>query len=322
MKAIDFESLAPGRHLVTLSVNGGAGKPTIEVPVDILVGRKPRPRFAVVGGVHGDEYDGIRAAQRLAASQSPELLDGTLVVIPVANPASFFGAQRRTPVDDIDLNRVFPGKPDGIVSEQLAHTLTEAVLRHMDLVFTMHGGGALSKLAVYLEFLDIDNETGRRSFEAAAASGFTNLVAFNPETKGYALPALGRMGVPVIEGEVGGRGELHTVNVDYYLERCADVMAHLGMIPKRVRGAVKPPYKVWGNADVPVTVTGMLQLEVSLEQAVVKGQRLASINDLRGVVVAEVIAPCDGVISAHRGHAWIEPGQMACRLFVPTTGGR
>ncbi len=319
MTPIDFESLTPGRHVVTLTVEVGPGEAAIEIPVHILVGRKSHPRFAVVGGVHGDEYDGIRCAQRLAAEQSADLLDGTLIAIPVANPASYYAGQRRTPMDDTDMNRVFPGKAGGTLSERLAYTLTEGVFRHMDLIFTMHGGGAVTKLAVYLEFLDANSDTGRRSYEAAAAAGFTNLIAFPAETKGYALPALGHLGVPVIEGEVGGRGELHTANVDFYLERVADVMAHLGLIAKRVRGAVKPSFKVWGNADVLATATGVLHLEIGVEQVVSKGERLGAINDMTGVELAEVIAPCDGLISGYRGHAWIETGQMACRLFIPTT---
>lgn len=318
MTLIEFDALSPGRHVVSLTVEAGVPD-KIVVPVYILVGRKKLPRFAVVGGVHGDEYDGIRCAQRLAAEQRADLLDGTLVIVPVANPASYFAAQRRTPIDDTDLNRVFPGKVDGTASERLAYTLTEAVFRHMDLIFTVHGGGAVTRLARYVEFFDAGNDTGRKSYEAAAASGFANLIAFPADTKGFALPALGQMAVPIIEGEVGGRGELHTANVDYYLERVSDVMAHLEMIPKRVRGTAKAAFKVWGNVDVPATATGVLQLEIELEEAVTKGQRLGSINDIAGIELTELIAPCDGVISGYRGHAWIENGQMSCRLFIPTT---
>ncbi len=49
------------------------------------------------------------------------------------------------------------------MSERLAHTPTEAVLRHMDLIFTLHGGGAVTRLAWYLEFLAADTDAGRRS---------------------------------------------------------------------------------------------------------------------------------------------------------------
>lgn len=319
--SIDLEGLKAGRHRIVLRVDIGPEQPPIEVPVHILRGRRARPCLAVVGGVHGDEYDGIRAAQRLAAQQAPDMLDGTLIVIPVANPSSFAAGQRPTAIDNVDLNRVFPGKADGGVSERLAHRLTGAVLRHMDLIFTLHGGGAVTRLAWYLEFLDADTDTGRRSHAAAAAAGFADLIAFAPETEGYLLPALGRLGVPVIEGEVGGRGELHLGNVDYYLERIADVMAHLGMVPKRVRAAATPLSRVWRNSDVTAAATGVLQRDVELHQAVGKGQRLAAIVDVEGRELAELVAPVDGVVGGYRGHSWIQTGQMAIRLFVPVARG-
>jgi predicted deacylase len=318
MPSIDFDTLKPGRHKVVLRVEAAPGQPVIEVPVHVLVGRKPRPRLAVVGGVHGDEYDGIRAAQRLAGAQAPETLDGTLVIIPVANPSAFAAGQRPTAVDDVDLNRVFPGKADGGVSQRLAHALTDAILRHMDLIFTLHGGGAVTRLAWYLEFLDQDSEAGRRSYAAAAAAGFGSLIAFPPEIEGYLLPALGRLGVPVIEGEVGGRGELHAANVDYYLERVADVMAHLGLVARRVRADRRPAFTVWQNRDVTADATGVLQRRVGLDQPVVEGQKLAEIVDIAGDTLAELVAPCAGVVGGYRGHSWIQTGQMAIRLFVPT----
>ena len=314
---IDFDGLRPGRHAFVLRVDAAPGQPPIEVPVHVLVGRNRRPRLAVVGGVHGDEYDGIRAAQRLAAEQAPEKLDGTLVVIPVANPSSFAAGQRPTAIDNVDLNRVFPGKIDGGVSERLAHTLTEAVLKHLDLIFTLHGGGAVTRLAWYLEFLDADSDAGRRSYAAAAAAGFSDLIAFPAETCGYLLPALGKLGVPVIEGEVGGRGELHAANVDYYLERVGDVMAHLGLMPGRLEGAARPDFKVWRNRDVMAAATGVLQRHVELQQPVAAGQRLACIVDVAGRELSEVVAPYDAVVGGFRGHSWIQAGQMAIRLFVP-----
>ena len=311
----DLDALAPGRHRLVLSIATGDGKAPIEVPVHVLVGRRARPRFAVVGGVHGDEYDGIRAAQRLASGQVPEALNGTLVVIPVANPSSFAAGQRFTAVDNIDLNRVFPGEPSGGVSQRLAHALCDKVLKHMDLVFTLHGGGAVTTLAWYLEFLDVDSDVGRRSHAAAAAAGFRDLIAF-PETRGYLLPALGKLGVPVIEGEVGGRGELHTSNVDYYLARIAAVMAHLGLQAAASVEAL-PPSRIWRNQDVLADMTGVLQRDVELHAPVREGQRLGRVIDVEGRVLSEITCPCDGIVGGFRGHSWIQPGQMAIRIFVP-----
>lgn len=311
---VDLDALPPGRHRLVLSVAAGDGKAPIEVPVHVLVGRKAHPRFAVVGGVHGDEYDGIRAAQRLAQEQVPEALDGTLVVIPVANPSAFAAGQRPTVVDNVDLNRVFPGNASGGVSERLAYVLCDKILKSMDLIFTLHGGGAVTRLAWYLEFLDVDSDVGRRSYAAAAAAGFSDLIAF-PDTKGYLLPALGKLGVPVIEGEVGGRGELHAANVDYYLARVAAVMAHLGLTAGA--GQAASPSRIWRNQDVLVPATGVFQRDVDLHDPVRRGQCVGCIVDVEGRVLAEITSPYDGRVGGFRGHSWIQTGQMAVRIFVP-----
>jgi predicted deacylase len=312
--ALDLDALTPGRHRLVLSIATGDGRDPIEVPVHVFVGLRAHPRLAVVGGVHGDEYDGIRAAQSLAKEQAPEALDGTLVVIPVANPSAFAAGQRPTAIDNVDLNRTFPGYASGGVTERLAYALCDKVLKHMDLVFTLHGGGAVTRLAWYLEFLDVDSDVGRRSYAAAAAAGFDNLIAF-PDTKGYLLPALGKLGVPVIEGEVGGRGELRASNVDYYRARVAAVMKHLGL----TAGAPEalPSSKIWRNQDVLAQSTGVFQRDVDLHDPVRKGQCFGRVLDVEGEVLSEITCPYDGIVGGFRGHSWIQVGQMAVRIFVP-----
>ena len=314
---VPFDALGPGRHDITLVVaTDDGGGPSLEVAVHVFVGREPGPRLAVVGGVHGNEYDGIRAAQRLVAETDPHALAGVLVVVPVANPDAFCAGQRFTALDDVDLNRVFPGVRTGRPTQRLAFALVERVLRHMDLVFTLHGGGAESKLSWYLEFLDEHSDVGRRSRAAAMAAGFDTLVAIRPEPNGYLLTALGALGVPVVEGEVGGRGELHAANVDYYLARVAAVAAHLGMAAPSAP-SLSTSSSVWRAREVLAVGTGMLQRRVDLGAEVQEGQHLATILDIAGHPVAELHSPCDGRIGGFRGHAWIQEGQTAFRIFLP-----
>jgi uncharacterized protein len=322
MALIDLDWVTPGRRTSVLQIEEGSGRPAIEVPVHAVVGHTPGPRLAIVGGVHGDEYDGIRAAQRLVKLYAPEVLHGTLVVVPVANPSAFAAGQRRTSIDDVDLNRSFPGKADGGFSERLADVLTRSVLRHMDLVFTLHGGSAPMRLVPYLEFFESDGDLSARSYAAAAASGFPNLIAIPPETggtllKGCLLPALAELGVPVIEGEVGGRGALQPANVNYYLECVARVMGYLNLIsnPRRAEGTNS--HNVWEIRDVLSTSAGVLERTIDLNQPVTQGQRLGAVIDIEGRELLGITAPHNGVIGGFREHCWIQPGQVAFRLFVP-----
>jgi uncharacterized protein len=307
---IDFDRYAPRtRHELTLAVPDAP----IAVPVIVIAGSRPRPRLAVVGGVHGDEYDGIQAAQRLARTVDPKTIDGTLVIVPIANPNAYAAGQRISAIDGIDLNRVFPGHAQGRPTERLADCLCRSVLRHMDLIFTLHGAGAVTQLAWYLEFFDSDDAVGRASYEAAVAAGFENLVAF-PPTKGFLLPSLGALGVPVIEGEVGGRGELHDDNATYYLARIEAVMRHLSLQQGKADGAARP--RIWRTQDVQAPVAGILRRDVALNAPVQAGQLLGQILDKDGGAVADLAAPVAGVLGGFRAHAWIQPGELALRLFV------
>jgi len=84
-----FHLLPPDGHAV----------PGAAIDVGIVVGPRRRPCLALAAGVHGDEYDGIRALQELTREIEPERIQGTLIIVPVANPFAFAAAQRRTPED-------------------------------------------------------------------------------------------------------------------------------------------------------------------------------------------------------------------------------
>ena len=98
------------------------------IPVTVLRGARPGPVLALLAGMHGYEYSPILALQKLRGQIDPKLLAGTVIMVHVANMPSFL---RRTiyysPVDGKNLNRVFPGKADGTVSERIAFALTREV---------------------------------------------------------------------------------------------------------------------------------------------------------------------------------------------------
>src|SRR5262245_9201309 len=105
----------------------------LTIPTQVICGRAAGPRLIAMAGVHGDELEGTRALQALMRSVDPAGLTGTLVVVPVANPPAYLARTRRSAVDGVDLNRVFPGRPDGTVSERLAHTICYEICSGADL---------------------------------------------------------------------------------------------------------------------------------------------------------------------------------------------
>ncbi len=302
-----LEALAHGkRHDLRLPVDVGGPSP-VSIPVYVLAGRHHRPCLALVAGVHGDEYDGILALQALVREVSPEGLEGSLLVIPVTNPPAFAAASRQAPQDDRDLNRVFPGRPEGTLSERLAHALCTDILAEADLVFTLHGARSTGILLPWIEFLDTSGNVGARSFEAAHASGFRDLMAL-PPLPGRLITALAERGIPLIEGEVGGRGEAADANIAFYRARIDAVARHIGVrtTPQTPLPADPAP-RVWHLHSISAGAPGIFLSEVELGLPVRTGDVLGRIVTITGDLGAVIQAPCDGVIGGLRTHAGVAP---------------
>jgi N-alpha-acetyl-L-2,4-diaminobutyrate deacetylase len=288
------------------------------VAVHVLVGGRRRPCLALVAGVHGNEYEGMVTLVELLREAGTWPLEGSLIVVPVANPFAFRAAQRRTPQDDCDLNRVFPGAATGSLSERLAHRLCAGVLASADLVFTLHSAMADGVLAPWVEFLDGPSALERATYEAAVASGFPDLVAL-PRLPGVLQTALAERGVPVIEGEVGGLGATTPENVVYYLARVAAVARHAGVLSPGLdpHGAARAAPRVWRLRGVEAEVRGIFRPAVELRQGVGAGDLLGTILDVREGSRRDVRSPVAAVVGGHRVHAGVRSGDRLVTLWSP-----
>src|SRR5262249_49935572 len=147
----------------------------VTVPVKVLIGTGARPRVVAVAGIHGDEAEGMLALLDFWATCEPADLHGTVVLVPVANPMAMAAHARRSPIDGLDFNRTFPGRPDGTASEQLAHRLLHDVVSGADFLFTLHSWFATGDVVPYVEYPAGRAPLAVRSREAAIAAGFRRL---------------------------------------------------------------------------------------------------------------------------------------------------
>ena len=130
----------PGNRVTGL-VSIDLGETVVEVPVVIVHGAQPGPRVSVTAGIHGAEYVSIAALREVALSLDPASVRGSLVAVLTASPRAF--ATRTiyvNPLDGLNLNRQFPGDPDGTPTQRLAHWLTTEVIAGSDVFVDMHCG--------------------------------------------------------------------------------------------------------------------------------------------------------------------------------------
>src|SRR5690606_11886588 len=112
----------------------------VSVPVMVIVGASDGPTVLLSGAIHGDEYHGPSAIPKLMQGISPRELSGILIGIPIMNPLSYLTEERVASLDyeHLNLNRIWPGDPNGFVSLRLAAKLFEEVVLKCDYIFDYH----------------------------------------------------------------------------------------------------------------------------------------------------------------------------------------
>lgn len=151
------------------------------LPVSIIKGETDGPVFTIVAGVHGFEYPPIIATQELMKEIKAEHLSGTLIFIPIANRGSFF---TRTPFmnpqDQVNLNGTFPGKPQGTITERIAHIITKNIIPESDILLDIHGGDANEDLLPFICYYN--NKSNPKEAQMAETlskvSGFEYVVSY------------------------------------------------------------------------------------------------------------------------------------------------
>lgn len=142
--------IEPGRRLTHVA-DVPVGTCTVKVPIIAIGGVNDGPRVAITAGIHGAEYVAIEAARRIGMGVDPRHLHGCLVVVPIVNTASFHARSiYRSGLDNENLNRVFPGDPDGLPSQVLADWLFRTIMQPSQFYIDMHGGDMIEALVPFV----------------------------------------------------------------------------------------------------------------------------------------------------------------------------
>ena len=134
-----------------ISIPSGAATGRVNLTIGSV--GEGHPLALVTAGIHGDEGPwSAWAMNKMLRSVIREELRGALRIVPVANPLAMEADARCSPLDDLDLNRAFPGRVDGSHTECLAAALTQHALENVDVVIDLHGGGSWCVNAFAFQF--------------------------------------------------------------------------------------------------------------------------------------------------------------------------
>jgi len=265
----------------------------LETPVILVNGGEDGPALWIQSAIHGDEFDGMSAIWRVLAAVDPRQLRGSLILFPALNISAFEARQRVSPVDGLDVNRVFPGDPHGSYTRRLAHVVEQAVLEYADFLVDLHGGGNEFSVVYYTLYHAAPNAAGAASEQLAKAAGSRLVWGSNDLWLQDGLfTRVTKAGIPAMLVECGGEGRLHEHNVHDHERSLINMMRHLGMIDGAPEVPAPDAYVDMRSADFfHGTMGGVVTALVKLGELVEQGQPVVQIRDVFGHEVEVVTAP-------------------------------
>jgi uncharacterized protein len=294
----------------------------IHIPLVVVHGARPGPTLCLTAGVHAAEYPAIDAVLRTVTGLHPADLSGTVVAVPVVN-APMFRARSGfvSPIDGLNLNRTFPGKSNGTISEVIAHVLLNEVVAHADFHIDCHGGDLPEILWPYSGYAVQGKPAVDQNGEAMARIYSPRIVALYREgtaltaTKGSLTTEAARRGVASILAESGSAGGLDPVDVQNHMHGITNVMRFFKMLPGEPTVQGRRMLAV-DQFVVDARRGGLLRLTIAIGDEIKKGQAIAEVCDVFGDVVETIVSPADGIARIIWTHKVVNTGDPIVKCWI------
>ncbi len=273
------------------------------IPITIVRGAQPGPTLALIAGTHGSEVAPIIALQRVRAALDPATLRGAVLIVHVANMPSFLGRTvYYSPIDGKNLNRVYPGKADGTVSERIAYAITNQIIERADYLVDIHSGDGNESLRPYTYWspLRLDARADSIAREMALAWGNDHIVIDtvrprNPQASVYTQNTAHIRGKPALTTEAGYLGIAAEDMVQRNVDGVFRLLRYFRMLPGDAE-LVRQPLFFDRTEVLRSPGTGVWHAKVDRGQSVQKGARIGVLTDFFGAPQAEIRAPFGGIV--------------------------
>ena len=274
----------------------------ITVRVYVFRSKKPGPVLLVMGGVHGDEINGVEIVRRAIDRDYFHNLEcGTVIAIPLLNIYGFINFSRDAS-EGKDVNRSFPGNMSGSLASRVAGTLTKKILPLVDCGIDFHTGGAARYNYPQIRY----TATDEKAAELAKAFAAPYLIQKANIAKSLRKVALG-MEKPIIIYEGGESLRFDGFSINHGLEGLKRMMKHLGMIneaPAPKRPSIVFDRTSWQRASR----SGLFRWSQRSGSRVSIGEPLGILNDPYGESEIKILAKKEGYIIGHNNAPVVSQG--------------
>lgn len=290
----------------------------IEIPVIIERAKDDGPVLLLLGGIHGNEVNGIEIIRSLIAGKLNKPKAGTVICIPVFNVLGFLNQEREFP-DGKDLNRVFPGAKEGSLASIFAYYLMKKILPHVDYCVDFHTGGGFR-----FNSSQIRISRGRPELLELAKAFSPRFIVYAPDKERSFREVATKSGKQILLFEGGKSTDIHNRITQRGTYGILKLMHHLGMrdFSKELAAySYHEPIIIERSVWVRSRHSGLFRFYVKDGAKVEKGDVIGSISDPYGNFEHKVHIPTSGYIIGmnhapvvYRGDALIHMGKPVGNL--------
>lgn len=322
---IDFEK--EGKQISYLWVphsrnNSAWGK--VLVPI-VVIKNGSGPTALLVGGNHGGEYEGPVCLLKLARELTPEQVRGRVIILPALNLPAVVAGQRLSPIDGLDMNRSFPGRPNGTITQIIAHYVHERILPLCDAVLDLHTGGVSLDLYPYISMHYLEDAAQMAATRAALEAFQAPVGLIMEEFTGEGLLdyAVERMGKIFLCAEIGGNGRLTPYTLQLTEVGTYNFLRHLTILQGNIVTCEErnlPSMRLMETPDAEnyhsVIVNGIYESFFELGSEVSKGRPLGQVHFVQhpSREPQSIFAQRSGILIGTRGPGFVESGDCVALI--------
>ena len=283
----------------------------IAIPLRIIRANKQGPTLLVSAGIHGDELNGTGIVHHLMCRQSPGLISGSLVLVPVINVFGFEMNNRYLP-DRRDLNRAFPGSDNGSLASRIAHIVMREIVQKCDYVIDCHTA-AIQRT----NYPNIRGDLTLPGVRKLAKTFGCELIVDGKGPVGSLRREACKVGCPTILLEAGEPWKIEPSVLKIGIRGVRNVLIELGMMDGK-KTLAPCQTLVRKTTWVRATVGGILSFHIGPGDIVEKNQPIATNNSIMGEQQNTLISPIDGIVLGMATMPTVNPGEAVCHLAQPT----
>ena len=286
---------------------------------NIIKNGKGNRRVCIVTGTHGDELEGQMVCYLVAKylNEHIDLLDGTVEIYPALNPLGIDPIQRGIPNFDLDMNRIFPGNPNGTMAEQTAHLIVED-LKGADLVFDIHSSNLYLRETPQVR-INVLNEKELVPLAQRLNIDFVWVHDAATVLESTLAHSLNSTGTKCLVAELGVGQRINHKMCNRLTLGIFNLMKDLGMWKGEIQQSlISNPIVCKGdNVEfLNAATSGIFITELKCGVVVAEGEEIGQIVEpMTGTVLSRVISPVEGYMFTIRAYPIVYEGSLMARIF-------